>query len=210
MFTGLIEATGRIERLDGDDARRSVVISAPFAAELRAGDSVAVNGVCLTVVRADARTFGADVSRETLRATSFGRMTAGRLVNLERPLRADARLGGHFVLGHVDGTAAIAGLDPDGDGLWLEVEAPAPLEPYLVPKGSIAVDGISLTIALLSPARMGIQIVPFTFRHTSLGEVRPGDLVNLEVDVLGKYVARLLAAGRRDAVPVRPLEGHPS
>ena len=209
MFTGLVEATGRVEAIDGNDSGRRVVVSAPFAAELRAGDSVAVNGVCLTVVVSDASTFSADLSRATLGATSFGTVSAGRLVNLERPLRADARLGGHFVLGHVDQTSRIAALRPDGDGYWIDVEVPAALAAYVIPKGSIAIDGISLTIASLDDRVMGAQIVPFTFVHTSLRDAAAGDVVNLEADVLGKYVVRLLAAGHRPVGGPRQWERQP-
>lgn len=192
MFTGLIEATGRVERLDGRDDGRRLQVSVPFASDLADGESVAVNGVCLTVVDSDARTFTADLSRTTLETTSLGTMRVGRLVNLERPLRADARMGGHFVLGHVDQTSSIRAFGPDGDGYWLEVDVPASLEAYVIPKGSIAIDGISLTVASLKGRTVGVQIVPFTFAHTSLREASAGDAVNLETDVLGKYVARLL------------------
>jgi riboflavin synthase len=124
--------------------------------------------------------------------TTLGDRAPDEPVNLERPLRADARLGGHFVLGHVDGVGRVAALRPDGEGYWLEVDVPEPLEPYMISKGSIAVDGISLTIASLDTGRVGVAIVPFTFAHTTLGSARVGDRVNLEADVLGKYVARLL------------------
>jgi riboflavin synthase len=192
MFTGLVEATGRIETIDGGHDGRRLRISAPFAAELRPGDSVAVNGVCLTAVESGGGTFTADLSRATLEATSLGKMRSGQLVNLERPVRADARMGGHFVLGHVDQTSSIRRFDPDGEGYWLEVDVPVALEPYVVPKGSIAIDGISLTIASLKGPTVGVQIVPFTFVHTALREARAGDAVNLETDVLGKYVVRLM------------------
>ena len=192
MLTGLVEATGRVERLDGREQGARLQVSAPFAGELRDGDSVAVNGVCLTVVETDGDTFTADLSRTTLEATSLGAMRVGRLVNLERPVRADARMGGHFVLGHVDQTSKIRSFRSDGDGYWLEVDVPAALEAYVIPKGSIAIDGISLTIASLKDRTVGVQIVPFTFAHTSLREAQPGDSVNLETDMLGKYVVRLL------------------
>ena len=193
MFTGLIEAIGRIEQVTAPDSGRRVRIAAPFAAELRAGESVAVNGVCLTVASADAATFDAVISPETLRVTNLHTLSAGRLVNLERSLAADGRLGGHFVLGHVDGAGRVMELRPDGDCHWLAVEAPRALAPYLVPKGSIAIDGISLTIASLDDTRVGVQIVPFTFEHTAIAGWSIGDAVNLEADVLGKYVVNLLA-----------------
>jgi riboflavin synthase len=196
MFTGLIEATGRIAR---DDATGGLRVATTLGASLAAGDSVAVNGVCLTVTAADADGFDALVSPETRRVTTLGRLAGRRLVNLERPLRADARLGGHFVLGHVDATGRIADLRLDGDCYWLDVDLDPALTPLVVPKGSIAVDGISLTVAWLEGNRAGIQIVPFTHAHTSLAEARPGDPVNLEADVIGKYVARLLGERRQPA-----------
>lgn len=192
MFTGIVEATGRVARVDPAGTGRRLRIDTALGAELRAGDSIAVNGVCLTVVACDATGFAADISPETVRVTTLGDRAPGEPVNLERPLRADARLGGHFVLGHVDGVGRVAALRPDGDGYWLEVDVPEPLEPYMISKGSIAVDGISLTIASLDTGRVGVAIVPFTLAHTTLGSARVGDRVNLEADVLGKYVARLL------------------
>ena len=198
MFTGLVEAVGRVKHLQGDETGRRLEVAAPFAADLAPGDSVAVNGVCLTVVGSGPSGFAADLSPATLSVTSLGSMVPGRLVNLERPVRADARMGGHFVLGHVDQTTRISRFDQDGAAFWLEIEVPAALEPYLIPKGSIAIDGISLTIAALTPGRAGVQIVPFTRDHTALREARAGDVVNVEADVLGKYVAHLLSSARLD------------
>lgn len=193
MFTGIVEATGRIAEIQPTTAGgRRLSVATALAGELRSGDSIAVNGVCLTVVAADAASVSADISSETMRVTTLGSRTPGQIVNLERPLRADARLGGHFVLGHVDGVGQIRGLSPDGDGHWLEIEVPEALEKYAISKGSIAIDGISLTIASLDGCRVGVAVIPFTFSHTTLGAARPGDVVNLEMDVLGKYVARLL------------------
>ena len=192
MFTGIVEATGRIARVDPAGSGRRLRVETVLGAELRAGDSIAVSGVCLTVVAADAQGFAADISSETVRVTTLGDRTPGELVNLERPLRADARLGGHFVLGHVDGVGRIAALRPDGDAYWLEVDVPEALETYMISKGSIAIDGISLTVASLDACRVAVAIIPFTFAHTTLGSARVGDRVNLEGDVLGKYVARLL------------------
>ena len=197
MFTGLIEATGRIEALDVRPDGTRVRVLTPIAGDLRAGDSVAVNGVCLTALEPDARTFDADLGPETLRVTTLGGLCPGQVVNLERPLRADARLGGHFVLGHVDGTGVIRAVRRDGDSYWFDVAVPAALEPLVILKGSIAIDGISLTVATLAPGLVSVQIIPFTFAHTSLGEARAGDGVNIEVDVLGKYIARLLSTADR-------------
>jgi riboflavin synthase len=193
VFTGLIEATGVVETFDAlDESARRLRIASRLGAELAPGDSIAVSGICLTVMANDASGFETVVSPETLRVTTLRTMTVGRTVNLERPLRADARLGGHFVLGHVDAVGTILRAEPDGECHWLDVEVPAVLSPLVIPKGSIAIDGISLTVAALAGLRVGVQIVPFTFDHTSLREARAGDPVNLEGDVLGKYVARQL------------------
>jgi riboflavin synthase len=178
-------------------------VATAVAAELSDGESIAVNGVCLTVTSHDQAGFSADLSRATLAVTSFAAIDRGRLVNLERPVRADARMGGHFVLGHVDGTGHVVTFRRDGEAHWLEVEIPAALEPLVISKGSIAVNGISLTVASLATRLVGMQIVPFTYQHTSLSDVQVGDVVNLEVDVLGKYVARLLAFGH--TVPAEPV-----
>jgi riboflavin synthase len=205
MFTGLIEATGRIARLEPTAGGRRLRIEAPLAPELRAGESISVSGVCLTVTASDASGFSAEVSPETLRVTSLGSMAVGRGVNLERPLRADARLGGHFVLGHVDAVGRVAALRPDGECYWLDVEVPSALAPLLVSKGSIAIDGISLTVAALSQKAVGVQIVPFTWTCTTLKDARVGDAVNLEADVIGKYVARLMEVESSRASTVRTL-----
>ena len=194
MFTGLVKATGRLEHVEPAGASRRARIATGLGRELTDGDSIAVNGVCLTATGCDAAGFSATVSPETLRVTTLGTWTAGRLVNLERPLRADGRLGGHFVLGHVDGVGRIADFAANGDCRWLEVEVPDVLLPYAILKGSIAIDGISLTIARLDGNRVGVQIVPFTMDHTALAEACAGDRVNIEMDVIGKYVARLMAA----------------
>jgi riboflavin synthase alpha subunit len=196
MFTGLIEAIGRVEHVvsGASGSGRSIRVATPVGAELRPGDSVAVNGVCLTVTAADVEGFGAEISPETLRVTTLGDTRPGRFVNLERPLRADARLGGHFVLGHVDGVGQVTAFVADGDCYSLEIESPAAVARYFIPKGSVAVDGISLTMAETAGTRFRVQIVPFTASHTTLGGIRAGDRVNLEADVLGKYVAGLLQA----------------
>lgn len=206
MFTGLIESLGRIDDVQTRAGGRRLRVSTPLGAELSAGDSVAVNGVCLTAVDIASDGFAADISPETLRVTTLGRLAAGHSVNLERPLRADARLGGHFVLGHVDGVGTIAAVTPQDDCAWIDVDVPPALVRGLIPKGSIAVDGISLTIAALAHTRIGLQIVPFTLSHTTLGRARAGDPVNLETDVLGKYVARLLSEGRAAGIDSEPAQ----
>jgi riboflavin synthase len=192
MFTGLIEATGTIEAVNPTGSARRVRVNTKIGAELRSGDSIAVNGVCLTAVDVDKAGFTVDVSPETLRVTTLDELAPGRKVNLERPLRADARLGGHFVLGHVDGVGTIASIDRDGECYWITIDTPADLTRYVISKGSIAIDGISLTVARLDRASVAVQIIPFTWQHTALSGAKTGDRVNLEVDVLGKYVERLL------------------
>jgi len=192
MFTGLIETTGLVEKIETSSEGKRLRIASDLAAELRPGDSIATSGVCLTVTHADSAGFSADLSPETLRVTSLGLIAKGRRLNLERPLRADARLGGHFVLGHVDAVGQIRSLRQDGVHHWIEIDYPADLTTLLIPKGSIAVDGISLTIASLSAGCFAVQVIPFTWEHTALGSAQAGDAVNLEADVLGKYVVRLL------------------
>ncbi|HUF49147.1 MAG TPA: riboflavin synthase [Vicinamibacterales bacterium] len=200
MFTGLIEAIGRVDAVRSAATGRRVRIATSLGGQLTPGESIAVNGVCLTVIETDPEGFGADVSPETMRVTTWGTMAPGRIVNLERPLRVDARLGGHFVLGHIDAVGQVVHFGRDGDCHWLTVELPASMLPYVVPKGSIAIDGVSLTIARLSGARVEVQLVPFTVSHTAFGSIQAGEHVNLEGDVLGKYVARLADAAAQAAI----------
>jgi len=190
MFTGLVEAVGVIVESRPVTAGVRLHITSPLAEQLSPGDSVAVNGVCLTVVAAEPRDLLADVSPETLRVTSLGSLGPRTTVNLERPLRADSRFGGHFVQGHVDATGQIEELRTEAEFAWLTVGFPRHLAPLLVQRGSIAVDGISLTIAGLAPGRFSVQIVPFTWDHTNLKHAKVGDRVNLECDMIGKYVVR--------------------
>ena len=190
MFTGLIEATGRVKSLEaiGDQARLGLVI--PFAEELKAGDSVAVNGCCLTVAEISADAVFFDLLSQTLRVTSLGKSHDGSLVNLERAMLASARLGGHFVQGHVDDTAVIRALAPHGQDHRLEVLLPQGVQKFCIDKGSIAIDGISLTIAELHADSAVFWITPHTFAHTNLQQAMAGDIVNLEADLLAKYAAR--------------------
>lgn len=192
MFTGLVEATGQVTGVTDVPGGMRLHVATPLARELAAGDSLAVDGVCLTVVAADAGGVQADVSPQTARVTTLGAVRAGSVVNLERPLRADARLGGHFVQGHVDAIGTIETLRPDGESFWLTVEFPPVLEPFIVSRGSIAVNGISLTVADVDGRRLHVQVIPYTWHHTNLQAARTGDAVNLECDILGKYVARAL------------------
>jgi riboflavin synthase len=192
MFTGLIESIGTVEDVLQTPAGQRLRIGTALAAELAAGDSVAVNGVCLTVVEADSDVIAADVSPETVRVSTLGVLKTGGLVNLERPMRADSRIGGHFVQGHVDATGTIEALRQDGDSYWLTVRYPPMLAPFIVRKGSIAVDGISLTVAGLGERQFDVQVVPFTFSQTTLQAAHVHDPVNIECDILGKYVVRAL------------------
>lgn len=195
MFTGLIEALGTVQQIEPSPAGFRLRLRTPIAPELSPGESIAVNGVCLTVVNTTDGAFDTDVSPETARVTTLTTLAAGAIVNLERPLRADARLGGHFVQGHVDATGTIVQLRHDGESHWLTVGFPRTLDPYIVRKGSIAVDGISLTVADLAERSLDVQIIPFTWEHTNLQGARIGDPVNIECDILGKYVARIAELG---------------
>jgi riboflavin synthase len=192
MFTGLIESLGRIIDVAEAPAGLRLRVRADVSAALVLGESIAVNGVCLTVVDASSEVVGFDVSPETARVTTLGGLDAGALVNLERSLKADARMGGHFVQGHVDATGTIEGLQPEGESYRLTIAIPSVLLPLVVHKGSIAVDGVSLTVASVDDGRMrfDVQVIPFTWQHTRFKAARPGDAVNIECDILGKYVAR--------------------
>ena len=190
MFTGLIESVGEVADIRPVEGGFSLSIRADLADSLGEGESVAVNGVCLTAIGKRGGTFQAEIGPETAQVTTLGRLGRGSLVNLERAMRADSRFGGHFVLGHVDGAGTIASIRPEADFWWVTVSYPGALAPLLIHRGSIAVDGISLTIARLEPAAFDVQIVPFTWAHTNLRGARPGDAVNLECDMVGKYVVR--------------------
>jgi riboflavin synthase len=192
MFTGLVEAVGEIRERAVVDGGCRLRVACAFAPELSLGDSVAINGVCLTVVARDGDEMHADIGPETMRVTTLGALDPGAKVNLERPLRADSRLGGHFVQGHVDGIGVIRGLRREADFVWLTIGFPPALAPFIVQKGSIAVDGISLTVAGLAAETIDVQIVPFTWEHTNLHAARTGERVNLECDMVGKYVVRAM------------------
>lgn len=196
MFTGLIEHVGEVAEVKPTPSGFRLRVTTALAAELTPGDSLAVNGVCLTVVSADAEGVHADVSPETARITGLGSVRRGLAVNLERPLRADARVGGHFVQGHVDATGTVDEIRQEGDSYWMTVKYPAALAPLIVRKGSIAVNGISLTVAGVDDQRFDVQVIPFTWEHTNFRKARVGDTVNIECDILGKYVARALEARR--------------
>jgi riboflavin synthase len=192
MFTGLIEAVGEITEVKPTPGGFRLRVSTSLAPELANGDSLAVSGVCLTVISADPHGIHADVSPETARITTLGTVKRGTVVNLERPLRADARLGGHFVQGHVDAVGGIEEVRSEGDSVWVTVKFPSALAPFIVRKGSIAVDGVSLTVAGVDDRHFDVQIIPYTWAHTSLRTLKAGDPANLECDILGKYVARAI------------------
>jgi riboflavin synthase len=197
MFTGIVEGTGTVATLaaaaDGSGARLQVE-ARWLAGQLEPGESVAVNGCCLTVTEATAAGFAADLVAETLRRTALGGLATGTRVNLERPLALGGRLGGHLVQGHVDGVTTVLDRKPVGDGEEVRIELPADLERYVVEKGSIAVDGVSLTVAGIGPGWFTVALVPHTLEVTTLGDRQPGDPVQLEVDVVAKYVERLVVA----------------
>jgi len=196
MFTGIVEHVGRIESLERNaQGGRLRVHAGPLATSLAVAGSVAVNGCCLTVIERAGETFAADLSAETLRRTALGEMKPGARVNLERPLTAGKELGGHFVQGHVDGVGRVTRLQPEGANWWLGVRVPAELERYVATKGSIAIDGISLTVASIADGIVEAAIIPFTYANTNLQTLVPGDAVNLEADILAKYVERLLEPG---------------
>jgi riboflavin synthase len=192
MFTGLVEAVGEISGVKRTASGIRLRIHTALGTELLPGDSIAVNGVCLTVVSADRTGIHADVSPETARVTTLGAAKRGARVNLERPLRADSRMGGHFVQGHVDGTGPVEEIRRDGDSHWMTVRFPRELAKYIVRKGSIAVNGVSLTVAGVDKERFDVQIIPFTWTHTNFQGLKAREAVNLECDVLAKYVARAL------------------
>jgi riboflavin synthase len=187
MFTGLVQALGTVVSADG-----RLVVEAPL--ELEPGESVAVNGVCLTATEVHGGRFVADVMDETRRRSSLGRLEPGAKVNLELPLRASDRLGGHFVQGHVDGLGAVAEVADEGpNSRRMRIEAPPELLRYVVEKGSMAVDGVSLTVSGLDESGFSVSLIPETLERTTLGRLWPGDAVNLEVDVLAKYVEKVIA-----------------
>jgi riboflavin synthase len=193
MFTGLVQGLGTVADVEQTNDGVRLAIATELAAELREGDSVAVNGVCLTAVQASADRFTADVIHETLRRSSLAAAASGVQVNLELPLRAHDRLGGHVVQGHVDGLGTVAEVEPDGFARRVRIAASQDLLRYVVETGSSAVDGVSLTVAAVDDESLTVALIPETLERTSLGGAEPGRSVNLEVDVLAKYVEKLVA-----------------
>ncbi len=200
MFTGLIEEVGRVLQVTSDGGIHHIAISSPkLAPQLKTGDSIAVSGVCLTALNITAEGFSADLAAETVARTSLAYLSPGNLVNLELPTRAGAPLGGHVVQGHVDATGRLASLRPvqeDAAGphdWWLEVEIPHSIEKYVVEKGSISIEGISLTVARTEGGKVTIAILPHTYQATNLHSLQSGDLLNIEVDALARYAEQMAA-----------------
>lgn len=204
MFTGIVRWVGTVESLERAPEGGRLRVRAPeeLFSKLRVADSIAVNGCCLTVVKLDSNAFEMDLSGETLRRTSFDEMKAGTRVNLEKPMAAGDEFGGHFVQGHVDGVGRVTALVPEGENWWLSVRVPEAVEKYVAMKGSIALDGISLTVAGWHEGVVDIAIIPFTYEVTNVRDMAVGDAVNVEADMLAKYVERLLEA-RNAAAPSR-------
>lgn len=199
MFTGIIEETGVIRRIVKGAQSAALTIGGQLIFDdLRLGDSVAVNGVCLTVSELSANSFTADVMPETLSRSSLGSLICGSRVNLERAMPANGRFGGHIVSGHIDGTGIIAKIKRDDNAVWYTIRAPEQIIKYMVEKGSVAIDGVSLTVADIAEDSFSVSIIPHTAKHTILAEKTAGATVNLENDIIGKYVEKLL---RSDAAP---------
>jgi riboflavin synthase len=208
MFTGIVEEVGHIARIDQNGENRRIVIEAKnVTKELRTGDSCAVSGVCLTALDITPTSFAADLAPETWVRTSFSRIHPGAQVNLELPLAVQGRLGGHMVQGHVDGVGRLEAFEriADSDGFWLHIQVPAELEKYLVFKGSIAIEGISLTVAKLEGLRCSVAIIPHTVECTNLGSLKPGDPVNIETDIIAKYLEKWTTRDRQSLLSTDTL-----
>jgi riboflavin synthase len=198
MFTGLVEEMGRVVQVVPGEQSATLTVSAPMVHQgVKLGDSIAINGCCLTVVAYEEDRLTFDAVPETLRRTNLGGLCPGEEVNLERPLAVGARLGGHFVQGHIDGVGTVLAVTPEDNAVVMEIGVPEPLRRYLVEKGSVAVDGVSLTVAQVYPASFTVWTIPHTRAVTTLGRRAVGDPVNIECDLLGKYVERLLQATGR-------------
>ena len=196
MFTGIVESVGILSEVKGTGGGFRVRIHTPLSGEMKLGDSLAVNGVCLTVILIDGQHILADVGPETARVTTLGGLQRGQEVNLERPMRGDGRLDGHFVLGHVDGVGIIEEIRAEGESRWLTIGFQPALAPFFIRKGSVAVDGISLTVAGLGERQFDVMVIPYTWGGTTLKGLHKGDKVNLECDMIGKYVARAIEVRR--------------
>jgi len=209
MFTGIIEEVGQIEAIEVKGVQRRLIVGcSKLARELKQGDSISVSGVCLTAVDITNNSFTADLAQETWARTSFSRLQPGALVNLELPVRANGRFDGHIVQGHVDGTGTLLSLHPisGGKDFLLAIRVPSELTRYIVAKGSLTIEGISLTVAAIEGIKVRVAIIPHTAEATNLKSLRPGDPVNLEVDVLAKYVEKMLGGRRTESASSITLE----
>ncbi len=199
MFTGIIEDVGSIAGIGKREGRWTVTVLAGFSpGDIREGDSIAVNGVCLTVTGLAGSAFQADASLETLSLTTLRTLSINDRVNLERAMRLDSRLGGHIVMGHVDGTGRIAAIGPEGDSIRMDIETPAEISRYIVKKGSVAIDGISLTVNDQRDNRFTLNVIPYSAAKTTIGSKHLGDQVNVETDILGRYVEKFIKRGEKD------------
>src|ERR1700722_9538240 len=208
MFTGIVEEVGRIARIAQHGENRRITIPAERTPkELKTGDSVSVSGVCLTAIDIKSGSFGADLAPETWKRTSFSRIHGGALVNLELPMQADGRFGGHIVQGHVDGVGKLISFEriADSDNRWLEIELPEDVEKYTVFKGSISIEGISLTVARLEKNRCTVAIIPHTVEMTNLHSLKPGDPVNLEAELIAKYLEKMMNGDAESSLTVEDL-----
>ena len=202
MFTGIIEEVGVIKNIKMGAKSAVITIQANTVMEdIHLGDSIAMNGVCLTVTSCDKNSYSVDVMHETLRRTNLGALKGGSRVNLERAMAADGRFGGHIVAGHVDGTGVITSMKQDDNAVWIDIETDASVLKYIVEKGSITIDGISLTVAQVDSRSFAVSVIPHTGMHTTLLEKKPGDSVNLETDMIGKYVEKLLGYQEQEQKP---------
>ncbi len=208
MFTGIIEEVGHIERVAKTGGKRKLTVACKqVLRDMKKGDSVSVSGVCLTAVEITPQSFTADLAEETWNRTSFSRVREGALVNLERPMRANGRFDGHIVQGHVDGTGEFRSLRriPDADDYWLTISIPAELSRYVIAKGSLAIEGISLTVAKIDGVEVTVAIIPHTTESTNLKSLKPGDPVNLEVDMIAKYVEKMTRAAASSSLTIENL-----
>lgn len=199
MFTGIVEEMGTIKSISKGSKSAILTIEASKVLEnSKIGDSIAVNGVCLTVTSMTPKQFRADVMAETLRRSSLGKLTGGSKVNLERAMAANGRFGGHIVSGHIDGTGTITSMTPEDNAVWVEIQTSSNVLKYIIEKGSIAIDGISLTVARVTDTSFSVSVIPHTGSETTLLAKSPGDIVNLENDIVGKYIDRLLHFGQSE------------
>jgi len=208
VFTGIIEEVGKVNRIARENGKRRLTVSASrLTKELETGDSIAVSGVCLTALEITPKSFSADLAEETWKRTSLSRIKPGALVNLELPMRADGRLGGHIVQGHVDGTGKFLALDriPDAEDYWLRIEIPSELSRYVILKGSLAIEGISLTIAKIEANEATVAIIPHTVEMTNVKSLKSGDPVNLEVDMIAKYVEKMMSRESHSSITLERL-----